>query len=86
MAYLGGPLAATRTSARHQDPVDALIGSAPFEPADESINHDHYLYGWGHSGIRGKNGPSREGRFRMRFKITIQATGPLPAGAVTCTP
>ncbi len=28
------------------DPVDALIGSTPFEPGDEALNHDHYLYGW----------------------------------------
>ena len=35
----------TRRPAR-QDPVDALIGCAPFKPADEALNHDHYLYGW----------------------------------------
>jgi hypothetical protein len=44
------------------------------------------LLSWAHSGIHGKNGPSREGRFNMPFKFTIDATGPLPAGAVTCTP
>jgi len=44
------------------------------------------LLSWAHSGIRGRNGPSHEGRFNMPFKLTIVATGPLPAGAVTCTP
>lgn len=44
------------------------------------------LLSWAHSGIQGKNGPSREGRFRMPFKRTIDGTGPLPAGAVSCTP
>jgi hypothetical protein len=44
------------------------------------------LLSWAHSGIHGKNGPSREGRFLMPFKFTIDGTGPLPAGAVTCTP
>ncbi len=42
------------------------------------------LLSWAHSGIHGKNGPSREGRFNMPFKLTINATGPLPVGAVTC--
>jgi hypothetical protein len=44
------------------------------------------LLSWAHSGIHGKNGPSREGRFNMPFKFTIGGTEPLPAGAVTCTP
>lgn len=25
---------------------DALIGAIVDSPADESVNHDHYLYGW----------------------------------------
>jgi len=28
------------------DPVDALVGSIAGGPGDESVNHDHYLYGW----------------------------------------
>jgi hypothetical protein len=44
------------------------------------------LLSWAHSGIQGKNGPSREGRFKMPFQFTIDANGPLPSGAVTCTP
>ena len=28
------------------DPADALVGSADGSAGDESINHDHYLYGW----------------------------------------
>src|SRR6266704_6799658 len=28
------------------DPADAIIGSVTGGPDDESINHDHYLYGW----------------------------------------
>jgi hypothetical protein len=41
------------------------------------------LLSWGHSGIRGKNGPSREGRFHMPFKATIVATN-IPDGAGDC--
>src|SRR5438093_10516706 len=28
------------------DPADALIGSMSGSAGDESVNHDHYLYGW----------------------------------------
>jgi len=28
------------------DPADALIGSVEGSSGDESVNHDHYLYGW----------------------------------------
>src|SRR5207247_9462831 len=28
------------------DPADAIIGSVTGGPDDESVNHDHYLYGW----------------------------------------
>jgi hypothetical protein len=44
------------------------------------------LLSWAHSGIRGKNGPSHEGVFTMPFKVTIDATGPVPTSGVTCTP
>ena len=43
------------------------------------------LLSWGHSGIRGKNGPSREGRFNMPFKATIFVSNGLPVGAGSCT-
>ena len=28
------------------DPADALIGAVTGSAGDESVNHDHYLYGW----------------------------------------
>ena len=28
------------------DPLDALAGSIGGGPSDESVEHDHYLYGW----------------------------------------
>ena len=28
------------------DPADALVGGADESSGDESVNHDHYLYGW----------------------------------------
>src|SRR5438552_9682209 len=28
------------------DPVDALAGTVAGGPADDSVNHDYYLYGW----------------------------------------
>jgi hypothetical protein len=40
--YLGRPLPTASGATLRQDPVDALIGSTPFEPADEALNHDHY--------------------------------------------
>lgn len=43
-AYLGsdGPPASTLDA----DPVDALIGAFTGGSPDESVDHDHYLYGW----------------------------------------
>jgi len=42
--YLG------RTGESHlafgEDPADALVGSVERSGGDESIQHDHYLYGW----------------------------------------
>src|SRR5215510_2673444 len=29
-----------------EDPVDGLVGCVETSGGDESINHDHYLYGW----------------------------------------
>ena len=29
-----------------EDPVDALVGSVERSGGDESVQHDHYLYGW----------------------------------------
>jgi hypothetical protein len=42
--YLGRS-SARAAAASAGDPVDALIGSTPFDSADEAIDHDHYLYG-----------------------------------------
>jgi len=28
------------------DPADGIVGSVTGSPGDESVNHDHYLYGW----------------------------------------
>jgi hypothetical protein len=28
------------------DPADAFIGCVEVSGGDESVNHDHYLYGW----------------------------------------
>jgi hypothetical protein len=44
------------------------------------------LLSWGHSGLRGKNGPSIEGVFRVPFLFTIEAaaTASVPNG--NCTP
>ena len=28
------------------DPADALVGLVKHSFGDESVNHDHYLYGW----------------------------------------
>ena len=76
--YLGRPLTPpANAAALRQDPVDALIGSTPFEPADEALNHDHYLYGWP------KEEESREtaGGHR-RAARPVQSTGhAAPAGA-----
>jgi len=43
------------------------------------------LLSWEHSGITRHNGPSHEGRFYIRFKLTIE-TASLPAGVGGCTP
>jgi hypothetical protein len=43
--YLGRP-SIHGAAAPAADPVDALIGSTPFEATDEAMNHDHYLYDW----------------------------------------
>jgi hypothetical protein len=51
---------------------------------EAGTDHVGELLSWGHSGIRGKNGPSREGRFNMPFKATIVSNG-LPTGAGSCT-
>src|SRR5438093_1065739 len=29
-----------------EDPADAYVGSITSAAGDESVNHDHYLYGW----------------------------------------
>jgi hypothetical protein len=42
------------------------------------------LLSWGHTGITRHNGPSHEGRFRVRFKLAIDIAS-LPAGAAGCT-
>ena len=42
------------------------------------------LLSWGHSGITRHNGPSHEGFFDVRFKLTIAATAPLPSGVGRC--
>lgn len=52
---------------------------------EASLNDVGELLSWGHSGIRGKNGPSREGRFNMPFKATIFVPVSLPAWAGSCT-
>lgn len=43
--YLGGGSRA-RAADEEPDPFEALIGSIKSGHTDESINHDHYLYGW----------------------------------------
>lgn len=53
----------------------------------EANGTDHLaeLISFAHTGIRRKNGPSREGFFRVPFKLTLVAAA-MPAGAVTCSP
>lgn len=53
----------------------------------EANGTDHLaeLISFAHTGIRRKNGPSREGFFRVPFKLTLVAAT-MPAGAVTCSP
>ena len=51
--YLARPMASATDGRNVEDPVDALIGSAPFGPSDEARNHDHYLYGWDKEEPRG---------------------------------
>jgi hypothetical protein len=51
----------------------------------ESVGGTGDLLSWGHSGIRGKNGPSREGRFTVGFKLTINLMSSLPVGVQGCT-
>jgi len=37
---------AGRELALGSDPADGIIGTVTGSPGDESVNHDHYLYGW----------------------------------------
>src|SRR5512145_609247 len=62
--YLGRTGTAWAADTDSEDPVDALIGSAAFEPSDEARQHDHYLYGWPKEGTdveapRGHRRPAR---------------------------
>lgn len=59
-----------------ENPVTWTVEAGPTDAGE--------LLSWGHSGLRGKNGPSGEGRFHMPFKATIVANG-LPNGAGGCT-
>ena len=43
--------------------------------------HRAILIGFGHSGIRGKQGPSREGLYRVPFEIEVTTEGAMPARA-----
>src|SRR5438093_9701499 len=54
--YLGGG-ATVPGVAFGDDPADSIVGSVGSPARDESVNHDHYLYGWpkekSHEGARG---------------------------------
>jgi hypothetical protein len=43
--YLGRTEEGT-TLALGSDPADGIIGAVTGSTGDESVNHDHYLYGW----------------------------------------
>jgi hypothetical protein len=43
--YLGRTEEGT-TLALGSDPADGIIGAVTGSAGDESVNHDHYLYGW----------------------------------------
>ena len=42
------------------DPADAFTGCVEGSRGDESVNHDHYLYGWSKEG--GREAPGRHER------------------------
>lgn len=44
--YLGRGKVEGRAPAFGEDPADALVGTIRSSVTDESVNHDHYLYGW----------------------------------------
>jgi len=48
-----------------EDPADVIVGIAGVSAGDESVNHDHYLYGWPKAVVdfaRDHDAPSSEPR------------------------
>lgn len=62
------------------DPVTITRTSRTSWQAEATGGDVAELVSFAHSGIKGKNGPSREGHYRVPFKVTITITA-LPGGA-----
>lgn len=74
------PVSIVRTGLK-QWTVEAKETATESSPSRSDVGG---LLSWGHSGLRGKNGPSVEGLFSVPFLFTIDATGAVPLNG-TCS-
>src|SRR5262245_42832497 len=64
------------------DPADAIIGSLSGSTGDESVNHDHYLYGW----PKEDGGEAPGGHGRHPVADPPRRSQPRPRGSVPAKP
>lgn len=67
--------------AYHSSAADVTREGPTTWVVEASASQDAELVSFNHSGIRRKAGPSHEGLYSVPFRLTIEATAPVPTGS-----